>query len=325
MNWVEQSLGHFSDENTVVLLIVNIGGLQCKKLKVSVMLAGRIAVNICYGRHHPQNWLMYGVNGAEIVFNPSATVATLRHVNRLLNAEWLCLCMTQWSLISLVVHVSVQFIRSVFALLRLIITYCFTDENVWSSTTLRSAKCRYHISLQTGRFWATSIASFMERFFAFRSCWIVFIYLAWIWSIDSAVWMICWEVINPLVNGFDMLGVYAVRVCGLLKPEMQLLPTASSRVPLIELERYTVVLFYSQTCMQIDLMAITRCIIVSWLFAPLNLLRNWSKILYVLMAFIAHETHHFSWSLTDFLGMGQFILIGFNCHLCPFWCQCPWT
>jgi hypothetical protein len=26
---------------------------------------GRIAVNICYGRHHPQNWLMYGVNGAE--------------------------------------------------------------------------------------------------------------------------------------------------------------------------------------------------------------------------------------------------------------------
>ena len=35
---------------------------------------GRIAINICYGRHHPQNWMMYGVNGAEIVFNPSATV-----------------------------------------------------------------------------------------------------------------------------------------------------------------------------------------------------------------------------------------------------------
>jgi len=42
------------------------------------MIAGRIAVNICYGRHHPQNWLMYGVNGAEIVFNPSATVGALR-------------------------------------------------------------------------------------------------------------------------------------------------------------------------------------------------------------------------------------------------------
>ncbi|CAL8082368.1 unnamed protein product [Calicophoron daubneyi] len=38
---------------------------------------GRIAVNICYGRHHPLNWLMYGLNGAEIVFNPCATVAPL--------------------------------------------------------------------------------------------------------------------------------------------------------------------------------------------------------------------------------------------------------
>lgn len=35
---------------------------------------GKIAINICYGRHHPQNWTMFGLNGAEIVFNPSATV-----------------------------------------------------------------------------------------------------------------------------------------------------------------------------------------------------------------------------------------------------------
>ncbi|KAF2357869.1 Carbon-nitrogen hydrolase [Trinorchestia longiramus] len=35
---------------------------------------GKLAVNICYGRHHPQNWMMYGINGAEIVFNPSATL-----------------------------------------------------------------------------------------------------------------------------------------------------------------------------------------------------------------------------------------------------------
>lgn len=35
---------------------------------------GRIATNICYGRHHPQNWMMYGLNGAEIVFNPSAEI-----------------------------------------------------------------------------------------------------------------------------------------------------------------------------------------------------------------------------------------------------------
>jgi beta-ureidopropionase len=38
---------------------------------------GKVAVNICYGRHHPQNWMMYGINGAEIVFNPSATVGAL--------------------------------------------------------------------------------------------------------------------------------------------------------------------------------------------------------------------------------------------------------
>ncbi|KAI5062514.1 hypothetical protein GOP47_0023053 [Adiantum capillus-veneris] len=38
---------------------------------------GKIAVNICYGRHHPLNWLAFGLNGAEIVFNPSATVGDL--------------------------------------------------------------------------------------------------------------------------------------------------------------------------------------------------------------------------------------------------------
>uniref|UniRef100_A0A667WL74 Beta-ureidopropionase n=1 Tax=Myripristis murdjan TaxID=586833 RepID=A0A667WL74_9TELE len=38
---------------------------------------GRIAVNICYGRHHPLNWFMYSMNGAEIIFNPSATVGAL--------------------------------------------------------------------------------------------------------------------------------------------------------------------------------------------------------------------------------------------------------
>jgi len=38
---------------------------------------GKIAVNICFGRHHTLNWLAYGLNGAEIVFNPSATVGDL--------------------------------------------------------------------------------------------------------------------------------------------------------------------------------------------------------------------------------------------------------
>lgn len=35
----------------------------------------KIAVNICYGRHHALNWLMFGINGAEIVFNPAATIS----------------------------------------------------------------------------------------------------------------------------------------------------------------------------------------------------------------------------------------------------------
>ena len=38
---------------------------------------GKVGINICYGRHHPLNWLMFGINGAEIVFNPSATVGAL--------------------------------------------------------------------------------------------------------------------------------------------------------------------------------------------------------------------------------------------------------
>jgi beta-ureidopropionase len=38
---------------------------------------GKIAINICYGRHHPQNWMMFGLNGAEIVFNPAATIGAL--------------------------------------------------------------------------------------------------------------------------------------------------------------------------------------------------------------------------------------------------------
>ena len=38
---------------------------------------GKVACNICYGRHHPLNWMGYGLNGAEIVFNPSATVGVL--------------------------------------------------------------------------------------------------------------------------------------------------------------------------------------------------------------------------------------------------------
>lgn len=37
---------------------------------------GKIGISICYDRHQPQNWLMYALNGAEIVFNTCATVWT---------------------------------------------------------------------------------------------------------------------------------------------------------------------------------------------------------------------------------------------------------
>jgi beta-ureidopropionase len=38
---------------------------------------GRLATNICYGRHHPQNWMGYALNGAQVIFNPAATVGGL--------------------------------------------------------------------------------------------------------------------------------------------------------------------------------------------------------------------------------------------------------
>lgn len=63
---------------------------------------GKIAVNICYGRHHPLNWLAFGLNGAEIVFNPSATVGELSEpmwpieVSLILSA-FSCLCMHMYA------------------------------------------------------------------------------------------------------------------------------------------------------------------------------------------------------------------------------------
>ena len=37
------------------------------------MSVGRVGVYICYDRHFPEGWRALGLNGAEIVFNPSAT------------------------------------------------------------------------------------------------------------------------------------------------------------------------------------------------------------------------------------------------------------
>ncbi len=38
---------------------------------------GRVGVYICYDRHFPEGWRELGLNGAEMVFNPSATVKGL--------------------------------------------------------------------------------------------------------------------------------------------------------------------------------------------------------------------------------------------------------
>ena len=35
--------------------------------------AGRVGVYICYDRHFPEGWRALGINGAQVVFNPSAT------------------------------------------------------------------------------------------------------------------------------------------------------------------------------------------------------------------------------------------------------------
>lgn len=41
--------------------------------------AGRIGITICYDRHYPEVGRALGLNGAEIVFNPSATSGYARH------------------------------------------------------------------------------------------------------------------------------------------------------------------------------------------------------------------------------------------------------
>src|SRR5437016_11509500 len=46
---------------------------------------GKVGVYICYDRHFPEGWRMLGLNGAELVFNPSATKPGLS--NRLWQLE----------------------------------------------------------------------------------------------------------------------------------------------------------------------------------------------------------------------------------------------
>ncbi|MAF26248.1 MAG: nitrilase-related carbon-nitrogen hydrolase [Gemmatimonadota bacterium] len=59
---------------------------------------GRVGVYICYDRHFPEGARLLGLNGAEIVFNPSATIAGLskylweleQPAHAVANGYWIC-------------------------------------------------------------------------------------------------------------------------------------------------------------------------------------------------------------------------------------------
>lgn len=90
--YMEGNTGHpVFEVNTISMTILNQYVLQRNFYLQTIF--GKIAINICYGRHHPLNWLMFGLNGAEIVFNPSATVSNkltllFQRIIFLLNSDW---------------------------------------------------------------------------------------------------------------------------------------------------------------------------------------------------------------------------------------------
>ena len=76
---------------------------------------GKIGINICYGRHHPLNWMAFGLNGAEVcsglyrsgtcsrLLSTGSCSAWLKHITyhvspvchearRGIEAVWLCVC-----------------------------------------------------------------------------------------------------------------------------------------------------------------------------------------------------------------------------------------
>ncbi|KAJ6733773.1 NITRILASE C965.09-RELATED [Salix koriyanagi] len=73
----EKSIGRTIYLESVISMKARITWKEIPGHPVFETAYGKIAVNICYGRHHPMNWLAFGLNGAEIVFNPSATVGEL--------------------------------------------------------------------------------------------------------------------------------------------------------------------------------------------------------------------------------------------------------
>lgn len=73
--YMEGNTGHPVFETQYGKIAINI---WCASSFVSLVLCtADPPIPLSYGRHHPLNWMMYGLNGAEIVFNPSATVGAL--------------------------------------------------------------------------------------------------------------------------------------------------------------------------------------------------------------------------------------------------------
>ncbi len=54
----------------------------------------KVGVYICYDRHFPDGARCLGLNGAEIVYNPSATVAGL--ITIFMETGTTCTCSSQW-------------------------------------------------------------------------------------------------------------------------------------------------------------------------------------------------------------------------------------
>eukprot|EP01018_Ginkgo_biloba_P015038 Gb_26371 [translate_table: standard] len=77
---LERDLNHGETIWNTAVVIGNHGNIIGKHRKGILCLRpayGMIGINICYGRHIPPNCLAFGLNGAEIVLNPSATVEGL--------------------------------------------------------------------------------------------------------------------------------------------------------------------------------------------------------------------------------------------------------
>lgn len=75
--YMEGNTGHVVFATQFGRIGVNVSLRCCAVASLPSLSSSQMSPQVCYGRHHPLNWMMYGLNQAEIVFNPSATVGAL--------------------------------------------------------------------------------------------------------------------------------------------------------------------------------------------------------------------------------------------------------